>query len=68
MEPLKPDAKPVPVPNLPPQMIATNPRYTRNGKQIVFAAAMKPPVKKEEDKEDEKAKAAANAVKEKKDE
>lgn len=59
IEPLKPAAKPVPVPNLPPHMIATNPRYTRNGKQIVFAAAIKPPVKEEEKKAAEKAKPAA---------
>jgi len=55
MEPLKPNAKPVPIPNIPPEIIATNPRYTPNGKQIIFSAAIKPvPVPKPVEQKEEK--------------
>jgi len=42
MEPLKPDTDPVPLLNMPPEVIATEPCYTPDGSQIVFAAAVKP--------------------------
>lgn len=48
MEPLKPKAEPVLVEKLPEDIIVSDPCYTPDGKQIIFAARIKSPPKQQE--------------------